>query len=258
MRFLVREGLARALLRPERRATRASPTSTFDVLQTRNLVHVRPFGTGHCHRVTVRLSRPISDSHLSGIEADMCIAGEYRLALIQLWLNGFPGCDVSCCPVRRSAARRGGTTSAASRVVRASTTPSTVTPPAAGMALASPRPSPNDSANSPTPPDSDRSDSTTYVTGRPASCSPPASPWPWSASDSDTARSRSPRTRTRTCSKASASKPPRPQPRWYRAQTAEPRMNPGQPRIALVTLVNRVSMQVTGWAARGSNPEPAD
>ena len=168
VRFLVREGLARALLRPERRATHASPTSTFDVLQTRKLVHVRPFGTGHCHRVTVRLSRPISDSHLSGIEADMCIAGEYRLALIPLWLNGFPGCDVSCCPVRRSAARRGGTTSAASRVVRASTTPSTVTPPAAGMALASPSSSPTDSANSPTPPDSDRSDSTTYVTGRPA------------------------------------------------------------------------------------------
>ena len=83
-----------------------------------------------------RSSRPASDSHLPRIEADMCIGGEYRLALIPLWHNGFPGCDVSCCPVRRSAARRGGTTSAASRVVRASTTPSTVTPLVAGTGLA--------------------------------------------------------------------------------------------------------------------------
>ena len=149
-------------------ATRASATSIFQVDHPRQIVHSRPVETVHCHPVTDRTSRPTSDSHLPRIEADMCIGGEYRLALILLWLNGFPGCDVSCCPVRRSAGRRGGTTSAASRVVRASTTPSTVTPPAAGMALASPSSSPTDSANSPTPPDSDRSDSTTYVTGRPA------------------------------------------------------------------------------------------
>ena len=71
------------------------------------------------------------------IEADMCISGEYRLALIPLWRNGYPGCDVSCCPVRRSAGPPGGTTNAPSPVVHASTTPSTVTPLAAGMGLAS-------------------------------------------------------------------------------------------------------------------------
>lgn len=133
-----REELDRPLICPQRMATRANATSTFDVDVTRQIVHVRPVETGPCHLVTDRSCRPPSDSHLPRIEADMCIAGEYRLALIPLWLNGFPGCDASCCPVRRSAGPRGGTTSAPSRVVRASTTPSTVTPPAAGMALASP------------------------------------------------------------------------------------------------------------------------
>jgi hypothetical protein len=130
---------------PERRpscrpspALRANATSTFNVDQTRQIVHPRPVETVQCHPVTDRSFRPTSDSHMPRIEADMCISGEYRLALIPLWLNGFPGCDVSCCPVRRSAGRRGGTTNAASRVVRASTTPSTVTPLAAGMGLASP------------------------------------------------------------------------------------------------------------------------
>jgi hypothetical protein len=67
----------------------------------------------------------------------MCIGGVYGLALIPLWLNGFPGCDVSCCLVRRSVGRRGGTTPARSRVVLVSTTPSKVTPPAVGTVLAS-------------------------------------------------------------------------------------------------------------------------
>jgi len=117
-------------------ATRANVTSTFHVDHTRQIVHLRPVETVHCHPVTDRSPCPTSDSHLPRIEADMCIGGAYRLALIPLWLNGFPGCDVSCCPVRRSVGRRGGTTSAASRVVRASTTPSTVTPLAAGTAPA--------------------------------------------------------------------------------------------------------------------------
>ena len=123
---------------PSAIATRANATSTFHVDHTRQIVHLRPVETVRCHPVTDRSFRPTSDSHLPRIEADMCIGGEYRLVLIPLWHNGFPGCDVSCCPVRRSAGRRGGTTSGLSRVVRASTTPSTVTPLAADMGPASP------------------------------------------------------------------------------------------------------------------------
>ena len=72
--FVPHEDLDRRLIRPQRWATRANVTSTSDVDQTTQIVHVRPVEAGHCHVVTDRSSRSTSDSHLSGIEADSSLA----------------------------------------------------------------------------------------------------------------------------------------------------------------------------------------
>jgi hypothetical protein len=93
--YVARRGAAETpLVRRQPPATRAIATSTFHVDHMRQIVHVRPVETVHCHPVTFQSSRATSDSHPPRIEADMCIGGEYCLALIPLWLNGFPGCDV--------------------------------------------------------------------------------------------------------------------------------------------------------------------
>ena len=54
----------RWLIRRHRPATRANAPSTFDVDHTRQIVHLRPVETVHCHPVTDRSPRPTSYSDL--------------------------------------------------------------------------------------------------------------------------------------------------------------------------------------------------